>query len=82
MNPDANPVDVLSALWKMQKASRLIEKGNLSDAEATHVFEAEAGPALLKVSKSPDWVEDRGHYFAGHLSDSDKRALKEFLKTF
>jgi hypothetical protein len=27
-------------------------------------------------------VEDRGHYFAAQLSDEDKLALKEFLKTF
>jgi hypothetical protein len=82
MNPEANPLDVLSAMWKMHKACRRIEKENLSDAEATRVFEAEAAPALLKVSKSPDWVEDRGHYFAAPLSDQDKQALKEYLKTF
>ena len=38
MNPEANPLDALSALWKMQKASRRIEKENLSDAKSQHVF--------------------------------------------
>jgi hypothetical protein len=82
MNPQAPTHDLLSAFWKMHKACRRIEKENLSDEEGTRVFEAEAAPALLKVSKSPDWVEDRGHYFAAPLSDEDKRALKEYLKTF
>jgi hypothetical protein len=81
LNPAAPPGDLLSAFWKMHRACRRIEKENLSDEEATRVFEAEAAPALLKVSKNPDWVEDRGHYFAVPLSDPDKVALKEYLKT-
>jgi len=81
INPEAPHRDVLSAVWKMHKATGRIAKENLSDEEATRVFEAEAAPALLKVSKSPDWVDDRGHYFQVPLSDDDKRALKEYLKT-
>ena len=41
------------------------------------------------MSKCPDFVVDRGHYFGTSafkeepgLSDDDKRALIEFLKTF
>jgi hypothetical protein len=44
---------------------------------------------LLEFSKCPDFVVNRGHYFgtgyvAGEpaLSDADKHALIEFLKTF
>ena len=44
---------------------------------------------LLQLSKCPDFVVNRGHYFGtGYavgepgLSDKDKRALIEFLKTF
>jgi hypothetical protein len=44
---------------------------------------------LLELSKCPDFVVDRGHYFGTNffkdrpgLSDSDKRALIEFVKTF
>jgi hypothetical protein len=43
---------------------------------------------LMAVSKCPDYVVNRGHYFGtGYngepaLSDDDKRALIEFLKTF
>jgi hypothetical protein len=44
---------------------------------------------LLSVSKCPDFIVNRGHYFGTDyfkeepgLSDSDKRALIAFLKTF
>jgi hypothetical protein len=43
---------------------------------------------LMKLSKCPDYVVNRGHYFGtGYdnepaLSDTDKRALIEFLKHF
>ncbi|MGH8613366.1 MAG: hypothetical protein ACREYF_15465 [Gammaproteobacteria bacterium] len=44
--------------------------------------------AMLKVSKCPDFVVNRGHYFCSDyfkeepgLSDEDKLALIEFLKT-
>ncbi len=38
--------------------------------------------ALLKDNLAPDFVLDRGHTFGANLSDEDKRALIEFLKTF
>jgi len=38
-------------------------------------------PALIAASKCPDLIEDHGHEFGADLSDSDKRALIEFLKT-
>jgi len=31
---------------------------------------------------SPDFIEDRGHTFGSDLSDADKHALIEFMKTF
>lgn len=36
---------------------------------------------LLELSDCPDLVEDKGHTFGSGLSDDDKRALIEFLKT-
>ncbi|HBE16594.1 MAG TPA: hypothetical protein DDW51_02995, partial [Cyanobacteria bacterium UBA11367] len=38
-------------------------------------------PVLLKSNQSPDFIEDRGHYFGTDLPDEDKLALIEFLKT-
>jgi hypothetical protein len=37
---------------------------------------------LLELSKCPDYVVNRGHYFGAKLSDDEKWALIEFLKTF
>ena len=44
---------------------------------------------LIKVSKCPDYVVNKGHYFGTNffkeeppLSDDDKRALIHLLKTF
>jgi hypothetical protein len=37
---------------------------------------------LLELNKCPDLIVNRGHYFGRDLSDVDKQALIEFLKTF
>ncbi len=39
-------------------------------------------PDLIGVSKCPDFIINKGHYFGTNLSDDDKNALIEFLKTF
>jgi hypothetical protein len=52
-----------------------------SDEQARKVF-ANLGEALFALSKCPDYVVNRGHYFGATLSDGDKRALSAFLKTF
>ena len=39
-------------------------------------------PDLVELSKCPDYVVNRGHYFGSNLGDDDKLALIEFLKTF
>jgi hypothetical protein len=62
-----------------------------SDDEARKVF-APLVPELLGVSKCKDFVINKGHYFGtdylpasegeAGLSDSDKKALIAFLKTF
>jgi hypothetical protein len=60
---------------------------NPTDADAVRVFQPLA-PRLMALSKCPDYVVNRGHYFGTGfngepgLSDDDKRALIEFLKTF
>ena len=37
---------------------------------------------LLDLSKCPDFVVNRGHYFGTHLSQEEKNALITYLKTF
>lgn len=61
---------------------------NPSDDDARRVFANLVTP-MMQLSKCPDYVVNRGHYFGtGYpgsgpgLSDDDKRALIEFLKTF
>ena len=58
------------------------------DAEANKVF-SNLVPKLMRLSKCPDYIINRGHYFGTSyfkeepaLSDADKRALIEYLKTF
>jgi hypothetical protein len=59
-----------------------------SDEEVNKAF-ANIKDPLMELSKCPDLVVNRGHYFGTSyfgeeppLSDEDKRALIEFLKTF
>jgi hypothetical protein len=66
----------------------LVQVEGKSDEEAAKVFK-DLVPDLIKVSKCPDYVVNKGHYFGTSffkeeppLSDEDKQALIEFLKTF
>jgi hypothetical protein len=61
---------------------------NATNADAERIF-SNLVPDLLALSKCPDYVVNRGHYFGTSfttqepaLSDIDKNALIEFLKTF
>jgi hypothetical protein len=78
---------VVSLLLKMKSDLANMPKG-VSDEEARKVFANLVDP-LLSVSKCPDFVVNRGHYFGTDkfpeepaLSDDDKRALIEYIKTF
>jgi hypothetical protein len=50
-----------------------------TEEEAKEVFK-NLVPDLLGLSKCPDFVVNKGHYFGTDLPDEDKRALIEFLK--
>jgi len=52
-----------------------------TDDQARRVF-ANVGERLFALSKCPDYVVNRGHYFGSNLGDADKRALIALLKTF
>lgn len=96
--PKGTPINLLSNidLEQRRKVLRLLPKivkdlkalpQDASDEEARRVF-ADLVEPLLEVSKCPDFVVNRGHYFGTDyfpeepgLSDQDKRALIEFLKT-
>ena len=78
---------VLDLLIKMKHDLASLP-ANASDEDARKSF-LNLVPDLLALSKCPDYVVNRGHYFGTSyfaeeppLSDEDKRALIEFLKTF
>ena len=83
---ETDKLDLAKLLLKMK--ADLIQVEGKSDEEAAKVFK-NLVPDLIKVSKCPDYVVNKGHYFGTSylkeeppLSDEDKRALIEFLKTF
>jgi hypothetical protein len=77
---------LLELLVKIKRDLKALPAG-ASDEQARKVFANLVGP-MLELSKCPDFVVNRGHYFGTDrfkeepgLSDADKRALIEFLKT-
>jgi hypothetical protein len=80
-NPDTDPKELADVCLKIKKAFAEIKLKNLDDAAAAEVLKTEVAPALFKISKCPDLIEDRGHYFGTALPDGDKLALIEYLKT-
>jgi hypothetical protein len=78
---------VLALLIKMKHDLAALPE-NATDDDARRVF-ANLVPELLALSKCPDYVVNRGHYFGTSffpeeppLGDTEKRALIEFIKTF
>ena len=96
--PPGTPVNLLANLDleadKLKLANLLLKMltdlkkvAGASDQEAATVFK-NLVPDLLALSKCPDFVVNRGHYFGTNLmpeepalSDDDKWALIEYLKT-
>jgi hypothetical protein len=89
INLSADKGDLLKLLIKIKRDLKKLPE-NATDEEARAVFRNLVEP-LLGVSKCPDFVVNRGHYFGTDylpesegepgLTDDDKRALIEFLKT-
>ena len=78
---------LISLLLKVKKDLKALPK-DATDAEATAVLSNLVDP-LLDMSKCPDFIVNRGHYFGTRfaddepgLPDDDKLALIEFLKHF
>ena len=81
VDPEMDPKLFLELCVKVKKALLEIHLKGLDSAEAKEILKREVAPALWKVSKCPDLIEDRGHYFGTELPDTDKNALIEYLKT-
>jgi len=64
-----------------EAAAKRLDLFNLAATPASDEIRKRLIAALLSASTCPDLVEDRGHLYGANLSDADKRALVEFLKT-
>jgi hypothetical protein len=85
----SNKIQLLKLLLKIKKDLKALPE-DVTDEQGRAVFAHLVQP-LLDVNKCPDFVVNRGHYFGTDylpdsegepgLSDADKNALIEFLKT-
>lgn len=84
VNPDAPPDELWKAIKVTTGALAEIKSKRLDEADAQKVLREKAAPALMEVSRCPDFVMDKGHDYPWFrtMSDDDKSALIELLKTF
>ena len=84
LNPEADPVELKKAVNTALEAFSTIESKHLTEADAQKLLRERVAPALMGVSKCPDFVMDKGHYLPwfSSMTDEDKDALIELLKTF
>lgn len=84
INPDAPKADIKRALRETLDGITEIQDRHLTGADKQKVIDTKIGPALMKVSKCPDFVMDKGHYYPWFydMTPDDKEALIELLKTF
>jgi hypothetical protein len=96
--PDNDDPNVLAFYWRLVKAgptlmSAFRQMGGMCSPQAltdpTTQAKAEAAvknseliDTLVGLSKCPDYVVNRGHYFGADLSADDKEALIAYLKHF
>jgi len=80
-NLDPSFWEMLTLVPRIKADLERIRNQQLDDEAAKKVF-ANLVPDLIKANKCPDFIEDKGHYFGTDLSDTDKHALIEYLKTF
>ena len=79
-SPLAHDKAVVKVVVKLIHDLKSLPQG-ASDEDARKVF-ANVGEQLFALSKCPDYIVNRGHYFGTQLNDADKKALIAFLKTF
>ena len=88
--PKGTPINLLANLQPdfqrtgaFLKAAGKLTKINLENLspEAADAELRKLVPDLIAMNKCPDFIEDKGHYFGTDLTDNDKRALMEYLKT-
>ncbi|EPX77150.1 hypothetical protein [Litoreibacter arenae] len=73
-------VDLAKLLIRIKRDLKDLPE-DVSDEQARVIF-ADLVEPLLELSKCPDYVVNRGHYFGTKLSDAEKQDLIAFLKHF
>jgi hypothetical protein len=83
-NPDAPVGALLDTIAAARSAFTEIASTRPDSQTAQDIVKTQLAPQLMAISKCPDFVMDRGHYFRwfDNMSDPDKEALIELLKTF
>jgi hypothetical protein len=76
----AYTVKLVKVLLKLKNDLKSLPD-KVTDEQARAVFDKHV-PDLLSVSKCPDFIINKGHYFGTNLRDDEKESLIEFLKTF
>lgn len=71
---------LLGTVGRATKDFKRIEREQMGPEESTELLR-QLVPDLVEKSACPDFIVDRGHYFGTDLSDEDKEALIEFVKT-
>ena len=72
--------NLFRVIIKLKRALKSLP-ANATDEQAAATF-APLVDDLMSVSKCPDYIVNKGHYFGSNLADDDKNALIEFIKTF
>ena len=83
-NSEADRKTQIESIYRVTSGLAEIRARNLGEEDTQRVMKQKVAPALMKVNKCPDFVMDRGHYFPwfDQMTDGDKNALIELLKTF
>jgi cytochrome c5 len=83
-NPEAGTLPLLKLAFSARDALTEIASQRPDQKQLDALLRKQVAPELLKVSKCPDLVMDHGHNYDWfkRMSDADKDALIELLKTF
>ena len=84
INPETDEQKLKDVLRHVKLTLTEIESSKLDREAAWNLLRERVAPELVEISKCPDFVMDHGHYYEWFkkMSDDDKVALIELLKTF
>ncbi len=82
LNDPERHAEIIRLLPDVGRVLAEIAVRDLDERQAAERLREEVAPRLLELSSCPDFVMNRGHTFGSDLTDADKRALIELLKTF